>query len=141
MHVDGSKNHTPAVSAAALQHMLRNMIAPSFSGRMQDWNQFKVEWEIYITKVSAALKLDDECKMKILERAMDPVNQMDMQCRRMEKGKTLKYSEELSRLESKYGRDQSLWLRKSWEENSVRTKWVDVSGMNFRFFSSICGYK
>jgi hypothetical protein len=115
VHVDTSPLVAPT-SAAALQHIMRNMEVPKFSGKAPDWTQFRVDWEIYITKLSAALRLDEDCKMEILERSMDSINQMDLQSRRMERGRTLKYSEELCRLEGKYGRDQGLCLRKKWEE-------------------------
>ena len=36
----------------AVQQVMRNLVAPKFTGRSQDWPQFWLDWERYLRKIS-----------------------------------------------------------------------------------------
>ena len=100
----------------AVQQVMRNLVAPKFTGRSQDWPQFWLDWERYLRKISMGKDLDNVVKLELWEGALDETNQKFLRMRQAELGSRLSYNEEVAKVQAKYSRDQNIGARKRWEE-------------------------
>ena len=100
--------HPPAaISFPAVQQVMRNLVAPKFTGRSQDWPQFWVDWERYLRKISMGKELDSTVKLELWESALDEKIQKFLRMRQAEPGARLSYNEEVAKIQTKYSRDQT----------------------------------
>ena len=66
------------------QQVLRNVVAPKFSGKSQDWTQFAQNWEQYLRKISMGQQVSDSLKLELLETVLDEINQKQLKLKQME---------------------------------------------------------
>ena len=111
-------------AAPVVQQVLRNIVAPKFTGRAQDWPQFSFDWNRYLTKIAMGKEIENALLLELWESVLDETNQKFLRMRQLEKSETggqLSYNEEFERVESKYSRDQNIGARKKWEEVVIFT--------------------
>ena len=105
-----------------VQQVMRNLVAPKFSGRAQDWVSFSTDWERYIRKISMGKDIENGLLLELWESTLDETNQKFLRMRQSEKNGLLDYREEFARVQSKCSRDQNIGARKRWEEVFFSTK-------------------
>ena len=138
--VGGPGGAAPPLSfvSPVVQQVMRNLVAPKFSGRSQDFPQFWIDWERYLRKISMGKEIENALKLELWESALDETNQKFLRMRQTEVGGALSYQEEVARVQAKYSRDQNVGARKRWEEVFIYNQgkitsreWEDFE-VNFR---------
>jgi hypothetical protein len=72
--IGGAPQRPPVISVGnpAVQHVLRNLTAPKFSGKSQDWHQFSEDWQALSRKLnSAGGEVSEDLKVALLEDCLD----------------------------------------------------------------------
>ena len=94
------------VGNPAAQHILRIANPPKFSGRLQEWAQFKEDWERYLRKLGTSNEISDSQKLELLENCLDEVSQKQLRLCLKESGGRLTFNEEWSKLDMAHSRNQ-----------------------------------
>ena len=80
---------------------MKNIVAPKFTGRAQDWPQFWMDWERYLRKISMGKEIENSLKLELFESALDETNQKFLRMRQTKMGDRLTYQEEVAIVQGK----------------------------------------
>eukprot|EP00667_Euglena_gracilis_P004907 EG_transcript_4936 len=102
-------------NAVATHQLMKNLVAPNFSGQPKDWSSFVRDWDQYFRMLVILQNghMSDSLKLQLFAMTLDDTNQKELQFRLELNGKT-SFEEEFDRLEGKYAGTQSECARKKW---------------------------
>ena len=106
-----------------LANILANSTIPKFTGRDEEWYDFRKEWLRHLTILTEAMgpgqDIADALKLKILQNFLDDVPKFQLQAQ-LERKPDLTYAEFWKELDKTYGRDILDRHRREWERLTLR---------------------
>ena len=95
-------------------HLSRTQVAPKFSNKKEDWNNFMRKFDSWVRSISSGRILNDHESLQLLNSCLPENLQKEMQLWERERGRMPTYVEFRACLEAKFGRAQSENMRKRW---------------------------
>ena len=89
---------------------------PIFSGKRNDWANFELDWDRYLTKLASGFELNDAMRLSLFEACLDATNKRLLKLEQTKKRGAVTFVEFVDLVKGKYGRDGAMWARKVWSE-------------------------